>query len=127
MSWLQVLRNFVDRRHNIREVGVFGLAERHRHADIHGVDPGELGEIGRCGQAPPARDGSDHLGGNIGDVGLAASNLIGLPAVDVKAEGGYPCLGKFDGQGKADVTEANDPHVDFSRPNLVQQRARHHG
>ena len=114
--------NHLDRRDDVREVRVLGLAERRRDADVDGVEVGDR---------RPASDGGAEFAGlvkrcdlgrrYISDVRLAAVDGVDLSGVEVDTSGVKPGAGELDGERQTDVAEADDANPGGAVSEFVEQ------
>ena len=118
---MEVRRDRLDRRDHEGEVRILGLAERRRHADVHGVERPQHGEVGGRREPPGGHEAGDLLVRHVRDVRLAAVHRGDLGAVEVDADGVEPGAGELDGERQPDVPEADDARARAPRGDLLEQ------
>ena len=121
----QMRGHLLDRRDHVRQVGIAGLAQRRRHADVDGVDAGQGREIGRRRERARIHR-HPHVGGrHVGDVRLTPKDGTGPFRIDVETDRRHPGAGEGDGQRQPDVTEADHADAYLSRRNALEQGIGH--
>ena len=123
-SRVKVCRDGFDGRHDVGHVGVFRFPQRRRHADVDRVERGDGGEIGRRPKLSIADEASDLRARDVGDVRRPPADRLDLAAVEVDSRRGESVSCKLDGEGQADVSEADDADARASRLNVIQQLLR---
>ncbi len=108
MPRMQVLGDGFHRRHDVRHVGVLGLAQRRRHADVDRVELGDRAVVAGGAQPPGADEVVDVGRRHVGDVGLAGCDRRDLPRVEVEADGLEAASRKFDGERQTDIAKSDD-------------------
>ena len=67
-AWAQMLRDLLDRRHDVRHVGIFRLPERRRDADVDRVELGDDGEVAGRLESSIGDEARDLGGRHVGNV-----------------------------------------------------------
>lgn len=78
-----------------------------RDADRHEVALGDAGEVDRRLEPALRDEGGEVLLDHVPDVVLPCVDLVDLRLLDVEADGPVPSLRFLDGEGEADVAEAD--------------------
>jgi len=122
LAGLQVLRNTPGGLLDVGEVGRLAGVKGRRHADKDGIHLAELAVVGAGRKPPRSNDGSQVGRGHVLDIAPALGEGGDLVRVHVQAENRVTCAGKADGQGQANVAQADDGH-----PGRMVDDLFHHG
>ena len=112
----------LDRVHDVGQVGILGLAQRRRHADVDRVHVAELAHVGRRAELA-GLDARREIGfEHVRDVALAGVDLIDLRRVDVEAGDVEAGARELDDERQADVAEADDTDARLARADPLESR-----
>jgi len=100
------------------EIRLPGFGQGSRHADQDAVHLGETGEV-TGGLESGGFHLPNHRFGNVGDVAFPLSEQLDFRGIHVKAKDGQTLGGEGPGQGKTDISQADDSHAKLFGPDLV--------
>ena len=103
---------------NVAEVGFVVFIQRSGNADDDGVHLGDLGIVGRGGEALRL-GGLNLVGGDAEDVGTTLGEGIDFAGVDVEASHRELLIAVQQSQRKADVSQADDADAGLMLLNFV--------
>jgi hypothetical protein len=111
---------------HVGEVRLAVGVERRRHADEDGVGLPEAREVRRRGESVVAADLPQDRIGKMLDIGTVRFERGDLSGVRIETDHGEAALREAGDEGKAHVTEADDPDDGGLRPDLLFQRGGGH-
>ncbi len=114
LSGVDPLADLFERRGDMRNVGVLGLRERCRHADVDDVARRECGEIHGRGELAVRAGQGDVFGGYVLDVRGASLDCRHLARIEVEARDVEARACELDRQRQSDIAEADDPDTCFA-------------
>ena len=121
LALLEHRRHGIDRLHDVGHVGVLGLAQWRRHADVDDVGRSQRLRIRRRLELAVLHDLGQVLGGHVGNVAAPRQEFRDLVRVDVVADDGEPGTRELHGQRQADIAQSDDAQGGLLRVDLLQQ------
>src|SRR5690348_8011582 len=122
---MQISFHLLARGKDVRDVRLFGLAQRRRHADDDGVAFAELREIGRRFELAVFDERGDVLGRHIGNVRAACVDIGNARLVYVKADGAQSAAPELDRQRQSYIPQPDHANRGASLADLLQQLITH--
>ena len=120
---MEKLGDLAARGHDIAHVRIFGLAQRSRHADVHGIEVADHRKVSRGLYFSGCNQRRQRGFGNVADIGISFIDPRDLGIAQIDAGYREPRLGKLDRQRQAHVTQADDPDLRLTCANLLLQHA----
>ena len=121
---VEVLDDFLARRHDVTHVGVFGLAQGRGHADVDGVEIADHRKIGGGDDFACLHQFAESGRGDIADVGFPGVDAPSFSFADVDSGYRETSLGELHGQRKAYVAQSDDPDARLAGLNFLFERSR---
>ena len=106
---MQVRGDHLDRRHDVRHVGILRLPQRRRHADVDRVELRDdaRSRSSRSGVRSATRRATSSVGTS-GMYDVPCIDRIDLSCIEIDAGRSEPGARELDGERQADVAEADD-------------------